>query len=146
MLTGITRFSTGLPVTLLENDDRSLLGMFYPTADKPDYTPGNLRFTNPRSGHPYFNTSLFSLDELGQLGTADDRFFHGPGINNWDMALLKDTHITESTLLQFRFEWFNLYNHAQFNTPVGLINSSVFGDVVTAANPRIGQVALKFVF
>src|SRR5262249_47154177 len=42
------------------------------------------------------------------------RFFHGHGLNNWDMALLKDTRITESKLLQFRFEFFNVFNHAQF--------------------------------
>jgi hypothetical protein len=59
---------------------------------------------------------------------------------------LKDTHITESKVLQFRFEFFNVLNHAQFGTPVGNINNGLFGYVTTARDARIGQVALKVLF
>ena len=145
--TGITRFSTGLPVLMEEVDDNSLIGSFggYPI-DTPNFTPGNLQHNNPRSGQAYFNPSLFTPEAIGQVGTAARRFFHGPGLNNFDIALLKDTHITESKLLELRFEWFNIFNHAQFGTPVGSINNSLFGYVTTADNPRIGQVALKIIF
>jgi hypothetical protein len=63
--------------------------------------------------------------------------------------LLKDTHITETTQLQFRAEAFNVFNHAQFNAPSGSISNSGkggFGYVTTARDPRIMQVALKVVF
>jgi hypothetical protein len=147
VLTGITRFTSGLPVSLSESDDHSLLGVNAgASVDLPNYTPGNLQYNDPRSGQPYFNTSLFSQEGIGQLGTAARRFFHGPGLNNWDMALLKDTHITESKVLQFRFEFFNIFNHAQFGTPVGNISNGLFGYVTTANDPRIGQVALKLLF
>ncbi|MEO7144757.1 MAG: TonB-dependent receptor, partial [Bryobacteraceae bacterium] len=150
VITGITRFSTGLPITMTERDDLSLLGTFSPGAgpdvDRPNYSPGNLNIQDPRTGLPYFNKSLFSKEALGRLGTADVRFFHGPGINNWDMALLKDTHISERVLSQFRFELFNAFNHAQFNIPSGNINSGSFGKVTSARDPRIAQVALKFMF
>ncbi len=114
--------------------------------DTPNFTPGNLQFNDPRSGRPYFNTSLFIPEAMGQLGTANKRFFHGPGIANWDMALLKDTHLTENKLLQFRFEFFNIFNHAQFQNPPGDILNGSFGYVTQAADPRIGQVALKLIF
>jgi hypothetical protein len=114
--------------------------------DMPNYTPGNLQYNDPRSGQSYFNTSLFSVDGIGQLGTAAKRFFHGPALNNWDLALLKETHITESKVLQFRFEGFNVFNHAQFGTPVGNFSSGLFGYVTTAKDPRIAQIALKLVF
>lgn len=151
MITGITRFASGLPVTLRETDDNSLLGTQFTGpngngVDTPNYTPGNLQFNDPRSGLPYFNTSLFSPEALGQLGTANKRSFHGPGINNWDVALLKDTHLVENALLQFRFEFFNIANHAQFNNPTGNINNGTFGYVTSARDPRIGQVALKLIF
>jgi hypothetical protein len=45
--------------------------------------------------------SLFSTETLGQLGTASRRFFHGPGINNWDMAVLRDTTLKEEMNLEF---------------------------------------------
>jgi hypothetical protein len=79
------------------------------------------------------------------------RYFSGPGIDNYDMALLKSTTITESTKLQFRAEAFNVFNHAQFANPNGLVNNTGqggFGYVTStgANNPRIMQVALKFLF
>ena len=151
VITGITRFASGLPVTLRETDDNSLLGTQFTGpngngVDTPNFTPGKLQFNDPRSGLPYFNTSLFSPEAIGQLGTANKRFFHGPGINNWDLALLKDTRLTENKLLQFRFEFFNVANHAQFNSPSGNIDNGTFGYVTSARDPRIGQVALKLLF
>ena len=81
------------------------------------------RDTNPRNGQPYFNVSLFSQEQLGQFGNSRRRFFHGPGLNNFDMGLSKTTKITESKQLELRFEAFNLFNHAQFLNPSGEIGS-----------------------
>jgi hypothetical protein len=151
-LSGITRFASGLPVTLNEPDDNSLLGTFFTgpngnTVDTPDYTPGPLHFTDPRSGKPYFNTSLFTPESLGQIGTSPKRFFVGPGINNFDMALLKNTKIRESWNLQFRAEFFNVFNHAQFFNVNGDIDSGTqFGTVTSVRDPRIGQMSLKLLF
>jgi hypothetical protein len=169
-LSGITRFSTGLPVTLLELDDNSLTGTTSAGPnnngiDTSDFTPGPLNFTNPRSGQPYFNTSLFSSEQLGQLGNARRRFFRGPGINNWDMALLKDFAAGDRMHIEFRAEFFNVFNHTQFVATSGLgspgtgtcvtsgpgescagVPGSSFGIITVARDPRIGQVALKFNF
>ncbi len=149
-LSGITRFETGLPVVIYESDDHSLLGTAFTgpiilDVDTPNYTPGNLNIKNPRSG-PYFNTSLFSFETLGQLGNSSRRFFHGPGTNNFDMALLKNTYLTERMNLEFRAEFFNIFNHAQFQNVQGNINASNFGVAQSAAAPRIGQLALKLTF
>jgi hypothetical protein len=151
VITGITRFASGLPVFLTEPDDNSLLGTPFTGpngngVDTPNYKGGPLKINNPRSGLPYFDISGFSPEAIGQLGTASKRFFHGPGLDNWDMALLKDTRITENKMLQFRFEFFNIFNHAQFQNPTGDINNGTFGFVTSARDPRIGQVALKLLF
>jgi Carboxypeptidase regulatory-like domain len=148
---GIARFATGFPITIAENDDRSLIGntSVGPTgsADEPDVAPGKILMqTNPRKGGTYFNTALFTPEILGQFGNAKRRFFGGPGINNWDMAIAKNLPLHESMSLEFRAEFFNIFNHAQFQTPTGLINSSSFGVVTNAVDPRIGQVAAKFNF
>jgi hypothetical protein len=151
-VSGITRFSTGIPVTLLETDDNSLLGTANSgpielPIDTPNFTPGALNFTNPRSGQPYFNTSLFSEEPLGQLGSASRRFFHGPGVNNWDIAAEKDTALTERINLEFRAEFFNAFNHAQFLfTSTNFSAPSTFGVVNTAAAPRIIQLGMKLLF
>lgn len=152
-LSGVTRFATGIPVNLIEGDDQSLLGTSVTgpqplPVDTPDFVGGSVGITNPRNSpnHAYFNTALFSESALGLEGNANRRFFHGPGINNWDMALVKETKLTESMSLQFRAEFFNLFNHAQFQTPTGNIDSSVFGLITSANEPRVGQLALKLVF
>ena len=148
-ISGVTTFATGLPVSLSESDDQSLTGTANTSApiDLPDLAPGKiLANTNPRSGQPYFNVSLFSQEALGTIGNAPRRFFHGPGLNNWDMALLKNTKITESKTLEFRFEAFNTWNHAQFENPSGAFGSASFGFSTVARDPRIMQAALRFVF
>jgi hypothetical protein len=154
-LSGITRFASGLPVTFMSFGDNALVnvqnnGVNSVSIDLPNHTPGDLDINhNPRNGKPYFNTSLFTPNALGTQGNAKRRFFYGPGINNFDMAVRKFTKITETKTLEFRFEIFNTFNHAQFypNGSVdGDINDQTFGDVLKAASPRIGQVALKFKF
>jgi hypothetical protein len=62
------------------------------------------------------------------------------------MALDKEVHFSEARVLELRFEFFNVFNHAQFITPSGLISSGSFGTVTSANDPRIGQVAAKFRF
>ena len=146
-VSGITTLASGLPVTLSENDDQSLVGTG--GVDTPNYNPGMGSLSgnrNPRKGEAYFNTKLFTQETLGQFGTSRRRFFHGPGINNTDLALLRKFQITEGTALQFRAEAFNVFNHAQFNNPSGNFDSSSFGLVTSAKDPRIMQVALKLLF
>lgn len=154
-LSGITHFSSGLPVTLVNYGDNSLLGS-EPNGinnygvDEPDYAGGPLHLNrNPRNGLPYFDTSQFSENVLGTPGTAKRRFFYGPGMNNYDMALLKSVRLSEAKSLQFRLEGFNVFNHAQFFGPQavdGNIDSSTFGDVLSAASPRLVQLGFKFLF
>jgi hypothetical protein len=152
---GITRFTSGLPVTLINYGDNSLLGA-EPNGinnfgvDEPDVAPGSLNLNhNPRNGQPYFNAGLFSENALGTPGNASRRYFHGLGMENFDMALAKNLRLTESKSLQFRLEAFNVFNHAQFFGPQtvdGNISSSTFGQVVSAAAPRLVQAGVKFAF
>ena len=118
-------------------------------SNEPERAPGKiLSNTNPRNGQEYFNTSLFSAELLGFVGDSGRNFFHGPGINNFDLALLKNFNITESKILEYRCEFFNAFNHAQFNNPNGNFTAGpgAFGYVTSARDPRIVQMALKFIF
>ena len=153
-LSGVSTFAKGEPVQLSENDDNSLLGAFNANVDVPSYANNGTRLyenKNPRKGLAYFTPGFFQTEPLGQVGNAMRRYFSGPGLDNYDMALLKSTAITESTKLQFRAEAFNVFNHAQFANPNGLVNNTGqggFGYVTSTGfnNPRIMQVALKFLF
>jgi hypothetical protein len=154
-VSGITQFSTGFPVTLFNNGDTSLLGT-EPNGvnnfgvDLPDFTPGPLELNaNPRNGRSYFNTALFSIPPLGSSGTAARRFFYGPGMNNFDLAILKNVPLSESKSFEIRLETFNTFNHTQFfgaGAVNGVIGTPAFGQVVSAEPPRLIQIAAKFVF
>jgi len=154
-ISGITHFTSGLPVTLVNYGDNSLLGS-EPNGvnnygvDEPDYSGGALDLNhNPRNGRSYFDTAQFSENTLGTPGTAKRRFFYGPGMDNYDMALLKNVRLTESKSLQFRLEGFNIFNHAQFFGPQsvdGNIGSSAFGQIASADSPRLVQLGAKFFF
>jgi hypothetical protein len=148
-MVGISRFSTGFPITMRQSaGDYSLIGES--STDTPDLI-GPVHIQDPRNPGPngpntYFLPDAFASEQLGYFGTANRRFFHGPGILNTDFALLKDTHITESTSLELRAEFFNIFNHAQFNNPSGNFSSSNFGVVTSARDPRIGQFSMKFLW
>jgi hypothetical protein len=141
---GITHFAVGFPVVMSQSGDRSLAGSS--TVDFPNFV-GPLVKTDPRlPGHAYFNKTAFQTEPLGHFGNANRCFFHGPGMNNFDLSVHKDTAIRERMSVQFRAEFFNVLNHTQFSPPTGNYNSSLFGAVTTAGNPRIGQLSLKFLW
>jgi Carboxypeptidase regulatory-like domain len=154
-ISGTTRFSTGFPVTLYDNSDNSLLGTLGNGVnnyllDTPQYLPGPLKINaNGRNGRPAFNTTLFPEENMGELGNAKRRNFYGPGINNFDLTLQKLLRLTEAKSFEFRLEAFNAFNHAQFYGPAsvaGQVEDPNFGQIVSAAAPRLVQLAVKFSF
>jgi hypothetical protein len=81
---------------------------------------------------------------LGDFGNARRRFFHGPGSDDTDFAVAKSTTIGDGKELEVRAEAFNVLNHAQFFGPgsvEGNIGSADFGQIVSAASPRLMQVS-----
>jgi len=156
-VSGVTRFATGLPVTFQSFGDNALVqaqnnGVNSVSIDLPNYNPslGSLNVNHdPRSNPLAFNTALFTPNPLGTFGTSSRRFFYGPGIDNYDVALRKLTRVTESSSLEFRLELFNAFNHAQFdgaNSVDGNVNDSTFGQILKSQPGRVGQVAVRFVF
>jgi hypothetical protein len=143
---GITRFSTGLPIQILGAYDQSLTGTS--GLDFTNFT-GSVQYAgNPRTdGHLWMTTQGFSVPTLGTFGDAPKRFFHGPGFDNWNLGFHKNTQIRENVILQLRGEFFNALNHAQFSNPNGLLTGGSFGRIGSISEPpRIGQVAAKIIF
>ena len=137
--------------------DSSLAGS--PSTDMPDLV-GPIHTRNPRNTpgtFTYFDQSAFVATncfftgttpspECGTFGTANRRFFHGPGFNNTDFGIQKTIPVTEAKTFEIRGEFFNIFNHAQFMNPSGDISSGSFGNITNARDPRIGQVSAKFIW
>jgi hypothetical protein len=101
-----------------------------------------------------FDTSVFRLPAVGTFGNAAKTEVRGPGINNWDIALVKNIPVWERVRVQFRSEFYNAFNHTQFsafNTTArfdvsGNQVNGQFGQFTAARNPRIVEFALKIRF
>ncbi|HEY6293825.1 MAG TPA: carboxypeptidase-like regulatory domain-containing protein [Terriglobia bacterium] len=154
-MSGITTFQSGFPLDVIDSALSSLTCPGFPTSfytcpDVPNLV-GPIQYLNPRTSptNNWFNPSAFAPEPLGVFGNAGRNLLRGPGINNFDFALMKDTRITESTRIELRFEFFNLFNHTQFD-PNGIttdINAGpVFGQELAAYDPRLIQLAAKFYF
>jgi len=168
-LSGITTLQTGFPITIGDTGFRSLTCdryVFYKCWDAPNvngpvtlYDPRNATLVNTtqnpanavaRSNY-YFNPNAFSLEPFGTLGNEGRNNLHGPGINNTDLALIKEVRLSETRKIEMRVESFNTFNHTQFRfnnniTSFQNINSGSFGQVTTAAPGRIVQLGAKIYF
>ena len=147
---GITTFMSGTPLTVVDqsyNYNAPEITGF--SAFRPNLV------SNPNSGPKtvgeWFNTSAFqrldpSTTPAGVYGNAGRNIVQGPGLGQWDFSAFKNIRLTESDSLQFRAEFFNLFNRVNFRLPNGDISSPTFGQIQHALAPRLIQFALKFMF
>jgi len=157
-LSGILTAQTGDPLTIYAGTDRSATNGKDRAVVTGDPAGGNaclgvapcLNWLNPSSfaapvaavGTPADVYAAYPY-KFGNIGKGAVR---GPGSFNWDMGLAKDFRVYESVSVQFRAEFFNAFNHVNFSDPVATISTPGFGSIRSAADPRIGQLALKVKF
>jgi hypothetical protein len=119
---------------------------------RPNIVPGcTIGLHTPAASRPneWFNTACFTQPAAFTFGSAPRELTNvrGAGINNSDFALFKNTKVTERMGLQFRAEFFNLWNRVQFSEPGQSFGASTFG-IISAQknNPRLVQLALRLDF
>ncbi len=142
-LSGITTYFTGLPynptvTSTLDNGN----------GDAPN------RICNGGLASPtiqdWFNTSCFATPGLNQFGNSGYNFLSGPGFADWDMALMKNVHVSESKYFQFRAEFYNAFNEVNFGEPSTLVctacGEGTISGLAGTYNPRLVQFGLKFYY
>jgi len=153
---GIGTFLSGFPFTPLVGANRSGDG----DTRNPDRPNLNAAFTGPVvTGNPnqWFNPKAFSVPTPGTYGNLGRGTFTGPNLANVDFSVFKNTGITEKTSLQFRAEFFNILNRANYATPNTTVFSITPGSApavspsagvitTTATSPRQIQLGLKLLF
>jgi hypothetical protein len=149
---GITTFMSGTPFTVYDSQDVDLQGgapeISGFSSNRPDVV-GNVN-SGPRTPQEWFNVSAFQrLDRVaqaGQFGNEGRNVVQGPEYQQWDFSAIKNIPIKESKTVQFRAEFFNVFNHADFRLPNNDISSPNFGRISEALPGRLVQLALKFLF
>ena len=144
-VSGVSAFQTGFPIGINMGTDRSYwcdTFSFFGCADVPQTSNFKIATHNPRAtpAHQYFDTTSFTPEPLGTFGNTTRNFLHGPGYDYTNLSVTKDIHFTSNSTryIQLRLEGFNVFNHANFATPVGNFSSQLFGQ----ENAVDGQGAL----
>jgi hypothetical protein len=170
-LSGVTTVQSGLPMTIIDTRGGTAYGTSSTTSQGgysraqlcPGVTYGQLGSSGGTEARldQYFNKAAFCAPPLiangdgvaTDFGNSGVGIIQGPGQFNWDFTVMKNTQITERHSIQFRAEFFNLFNHAQFSNPAAFpagfadVNSPSFGQITsTSVNPRVIQLALKYSF
>lgn len=145
-LSGILTAQTGDPVTIVAGQDQSgtALGGDRGNLVGAAYGPGACGSSAPCVD--YLNPASFALPSSGTFGTLGKGSIRGPNLISWNMGFFKDFPVTEKLRLQFRAEFFNIFNRVNFNDPNNTISGGGFGALTGAGDPRIGQLALKVIF
>jgi hypothetical protein len=148
-MNGIVTLQTGRPFTVallpeIDNSGtgRSTLGFL--GNDRPNVT-GSASLDR-RTPEQWFNTSAFVFPPRGTFGNAGRNILTGPGTENVNVSMLKNVALGERFDLQLRAEFFNLFNHPNFNLPDNFLGSPTFGRILSAQSPRHVQFGLKLLF
>lgn len=148
---GIVTMQSGLPFTISDSSAATLYGV---TSSRASWASGATVKTATLTGdvgsrlNKYFNTAAFTRAGTG-FGNTGRNILIGPGQSNVDFSIIKKTKLPklESGNAEFRTEFFNLFNHSNFNGPSGNVTSSQFGVISdTSNNGRLIQFALKLNF
>jgi len=145
-LSGLARAATGNPLKVITGVDNSLtaIGQDRPNVNGSPLLSGD-RPTQERLLR-YFNTTAFSANALGTFGNAGRNIIIAPGLLSMDTNLSKAFRLFEGHSLQFRAEAFNVLNHSNFGAPNVNFSTVNFGRILSAGDPRIIQLALKYRF
>jgi hypothetical protein len=146
---GVIILQSGRPFTvaLLREFDNSNTGrgnLGFGANDRPNLV-GDAKLSNP-TPDKWFNTSAFAVPPFGSFGNSGRNIIDGPGYQNVNFSLMKNTPIKESVNLQFRAEFFNLFNHPNFGLPDNFVGSPSFGSILSADSPRRIQFGVKLLF
>ncbi|MCC6860774.1 MAG: TonB-dependent receptor [Bryobacterales bacterium] len=142
-INGIYTARSGSPFTVTQPGDAPNTG---DGSARPDQV-GDPNEVQGRSIDRWFNTEAFAPAARFRWGTAGRNTVTGPGINNWDFSVFKSFAIDERRKIQFRSEFFNLFNRAEFGFPGSAVGTAQFGRISgTTRDPRDVQLSLKFLW
>ncbi len=165
-VSGIVTMQTGEPIHISEGGIHncaqtnsgtdpacagSLLGTgnistIIPNADNRPNISGSVSY--PKTAGQWFSKSNFSPTVAGTWGNLPFNSIRGPGRQNWNLALFKSFLFSEArgSRLEFRAEFFNAFNHTEFNNVSNSFTNGDFGAVTSTHDPREIQLGLKLYF
>jgi hypothetical protein len=145
-LSGTVTLISGGPVHVRSGVDNSLTGVGW---DRPDLVGSPYRSHSSRDDfiNAFFDTTAFAANQPGRYGNFGRNVFSGPASAATNISVVKNFTISERLgKVQFRSEFFNVFNSVNFGQPVALLNNRNIGHIQTAGDPRIVQFAIRYAF
>jgi hypothetical protein len=153
---GVMQFQTGAPFNIVSGQDNSRRGLGT-TRDRAKFTGAPIEPPEGSDRTVIFNAAAFAVNDVGTFGDVPRGYLHGPSLHSWDMGLAKNFRFTDDMNVQFRAEFFNVFNQVNLDIPGTSQNddrTSVSGanynrstrTIPGVGDPRILQFGLKFVF
>lgn len=143
----IVELESGVPFTPFDSRDLALVGV---GSGVRLMQSGDARLDSSRPRGElvarYFNPAVYSLPPEGTYGATGRNTLRGPGTINTDFSLFKNFAIKEIARVQFRAEFFNLFNRPTFSNPVATFNSPTFGTIQSASPGRVIQLGLRLTY
>ena len=148
-MSGTSIYQTGYPFTVFTSASFTGGGDYNADGDNLDY-PNVASYQQSASRGAYitgvFAASQFSAPTPGTEGNEKPNRFRNPPYVQTDFTLYKNTHLTERVNFQLRFEFFNLFNHPNFQNIQGDLSQGNFGRVTGQLLPRFWQIGGKITF
>ncbi len=142
-MSGILTLQSGFPLTATVGGDIPNAGT---GTTRPDLVAAPNLDPSQRNIDRWFNTAAFRAPAPFTFGSAGRNILDGPGQRAFDFSMMKFFAITERHKLQFRGEFFNFPNHANFGLPNASFGNAAFGTIRSASGGREVQLALKYTF
>jgi hypothetical protein len=147
----VMQYQTGRPFTVTSGTDNSLDGIGNDRAKLTGADVNALPTTACSNCVWYFNPAAFATNDLGTFGNVGKGAYYGPSLHVWDMGLSKNFRFSDARYVQFRVEFFNVFNMVNYDIPNTAVNNqSTLGRITrtdpSSGDPRILQFGLKLVF
>ncbi len=147
---GIVTLQSGRPFTVallpeIDNSNTGIVSLGFGGANNRPNRLASAKMENP-GPEGWFNAGAFALAAYGNFGNSGRNILEGPGYKDFSLSLSKNSRLREGLNLQFRTEFFNAFNHVNFNLPDSFFGSPTFGQILSAQSPRRIQFGLKLIF
>ena len=143
-VTSLVNLQSGVPVAITQTTNFNAFAGF--GVQRPNLVSDPTLPADQRTAAHWFNTAAFAVAPQFTIGSASRNPVRGPAYREVDLALMRRVPVAAGHAIEVRAEVFNLFNTPNFGAPAAVLGAANFGTITTALDPRVVQLALKWIF
>jgi len=143
-MTGLVALQSGVPIAVTQTTNFNAFAGF--GVQRPNLVGDPTLPSSDRSASRWFDTAAFAVAPQFTIGSASRNPVRGPSYRDVDLALMRRVPIAGGQQIELRAEAFNLLNTPPLGAPAAVLGAANFGTISSAGDPRVIQLAIKFIF